>query len=543
MTKRRLTNIVVALVVSCAVAGCAADETTCEDRTCVAPPANEGSGGRDGAASDGGASGSEASGREVSGSGGGGGQTTHEVPAGCTPWDNAPGVAVPESCGMFVANSGDEGHGSKSSPFGNVTQALEAAQAGDVFYLCSHVFEENVTVPAGVTLYGGLACGAGWSFTDGDKTLLIGEPNAPAIRFAAGAQPSTIYDFVLVAPDATELGTSSVVALIEGGAVHFERVDVTAGRGANGVPGATPTTDIGPSDPSHASIRGGAPCTGGMGCASPLTCTDIDVNFHAGSATSNPWCATAVGGAGGRGQVATQGIAASSGGSGSGQGGYGGSVTAFATSCTNGKGQRGAHGVAGQPGLGATGLGALTVDGWLGTLGMAAARGSVGGGGGGGGGRSAPQCGGGGGGGGAGGCGGFGGEGGAAAGGSFAVILLEGTLTTVAGSLTTGDGGIGGAGGPGQVGGVGGMGSLGGAGGSGGSCPGAFGGDGGTGGKGGGGLGGHAVSVAHSPTAAVQIGPDTIVTYGLGGRGGAGRGIFGDGAMGEVAQVLVLSRL
>jgi hypothetical protein len=246
-----------------------------------------------------------------------------------------------------------------------------------------------------------------------------------------------------------------------------------------------------------------------------------------------------------------------------------------------GDGSAGARGPDGGPGNGcAAPLGTLLISSWLpGNAGAGTAAGSGSGGGGGGAGGGAlmqwtpGQCefadglGGGGGGGGAGGCGGGGGAAGTAGSPSIGILVSYDMFAPAwaSGPPTIGEvlvqTGGGGAGGRGGVGGSGGLGSAGGAGGSlepedlvtptlAGTAGGGWGGSGGSGGNGGGGGGGCGGSVvgiwlasgglSFPGAAAAYLAGNWFAVGGPGpaGPGGAGSAAGGDGAVGEVHDVL-----
>lgn len=529
--------------------GCGDDKDDCAlHNNCVAPQGgNTGVGGAgvggeangaggDGTGAAGGAQGQGGSAQGGSGQGGSGGDM---MPATCTPWDNAPGQGVPDTCGVFVSSVGAGGDGSQANPYATIGEALATASAGTSIYLCEETFNESVVVPSGVTIYGGLDCTDGWTYASGAKTTLMGLANTIAAEFTVGGDTTTVYDTIIAAADATDPGGSSTAALIGGGTVRFERVDAIAGAGAAGENGNTPTTNVGPSDPSDSSIVGRSPLGGNTLCGSSVQTTGAVEK-------SNPFCTTSVGGAGGQGQNDNTGASQSVGSPGKVLGGSGGLIDNGYppgilclpnTSCgceIGGPGGSGGSGSTGTPGTGASGEGVLVGSGWLSAVAGDAGRGTHGrGGGGGAGAPSGPgTCGSGGSGGGAGGCGGFGGTAGTSGGGSFAVIVLGGIFSTTGGSLTTGIGGAGGDGGVGQVGGVGGNGGT-----ATRSCSGGKGGDGGEGGVGGGGAGGHAMAVAHTAAATINVGVGTVITLGTPGAGGTGGDANGNGVGGIADQI------
>jgi hypothetical protein len=221
-----------------------------------------------------------------------------------------------------------------------------------------------------------------------------------------------------------------------------------------------------------------------------------------------------------------------------------------------GNGTPGDNGGTGTPGAIAAGIHLAT--GFTSNPGGNGGSGGNGGNGGGGGGGGAAAnsgipnyWGGGGGGGGEAGTGGGGGSGGTGAGGSFAVMVINSSVTVTGCTLFTGNGGAGGAGGNGGAGGDGGNGGIGfitpefggfnpGNGGHGG-----FGGDGGNGGGGAGGQGGPAIGIiAGAGSTLTQNGntftPGTGGTGGLGGlRGGSATVRAPSGPAGQVTNVLL----
>ncbi len=531
--------------------GCGDTSTDCASRATCSPV---GSGGRGGGAQGGAAQGGQGEGGAAQGGQGGsaqggaaqggaaqGGQGGSAM-ASCVPWENGAGIGIPAICGTFVASAGGTtGDGSLGNPYGTVAEALATAQSGDSIYLCSELFVESVVVPSGVILYGGLDCSSGWTFVPGTQTLLTGVANEVAARFADGTETTSVYDLRLSAPNASTAGGSSIAALVEGGTVHFGRVEVIAGNGAVGAQGLTPTDMIGPSDPNDPAIRGAGPTSGTCGNSGPAP-TKV-----------NPFCAGPIGGASGRGSVSTAAIfePALSGNPGQVSGGAGGVAVASCPACSGicptvsccapgTAGGAGSGSAMGGHATGAVGAGVLTISGWVGVTGGTGSRGGHGSGGGGAAGATLVNpgqlsCANGGNGGGAGGCGGYGGGGGGFGGASLAVIVLNGIFSTTDGSLSTGEGGRGGSGGAGQ------LGAVGGNGGTGGSCGGGVGGTGGAGGTGGGGTGGPSLVIAHTSAATINFGAATVFSLGTSGLGGTGGDTDGQGAAGAAQQLMELA--
>ncbi|HSN99477.1 MAG TPA: hypothetical protein VLS89_14375, partial [Candidatus Nanopelagicales bacterium] len=392
--------------------------------------------------------------------------------------------------GVFVSSTlGDNTNpGTRDRPVRTMTQAITLAQTGARrVYACAERFEESVTIPAGMQVWGGLNCGASWSYVgETMKTTIAPEAGVIPLRFvagSAGARPAIVADVHAEAADAIEPSGSSIAALVGADvAVEILRCELVAGDGAHGAAG-TPATPQRAAD-GEDGLPGAMACTastvqGGDGARN--SCRDGD-------------SAGGVGGNGGPGQ----------GGDGTNgtpepvpnpQGsGLGGSGWMSGQLCD--PGAVGAPGSRGEHGQGATGPGRITEEGWQGEPGQDGGDGRRGQGGGGGGGSrgGAPFCGaslGGasGGGGGAAGCGGAGGKAGGYGGASIGVLTLSGEVTIRATSIKTGRGGDGGNGGLGQAGGLGGLGGAPGVGVNN-SPAGCDGGAGGDGGYGGGGLGG-----------------------------------------------------
>ena len=459
----------------------------------------------------------------------------------CDPAAGSMDEIIRGCAGVFVSNSSgsDENSGAHDAPVSTLGKALSLAQpmSGNI-YVCAEVFTESLTIPSGVSLWGGVDCAAGWAYVGGNKkTTIAPEAGSIPLRFAAGTEKATVADVHAEAANASEAGASSIAALVNAGSVvEILRSELVAGNGAIGAPGGA--GGVVPAKNGAAGAPGSAACSSSTvpgGAATINTCRG----------------GISVGGQGGHGSP-TAGSPGTNGGpepvpnqAGSGLGGDGGTSAA---ACTYGA--PGVAGTAGEHGKGAAGPGRITEDGWEGEPGQDGVDGRPGQGGGGGGGSLAgamfcgagPQGGASGGSGGAGGCGGSGGKGGGYGGGSIGLLTLSGNVTIRATSIKTGRGGVGGNGGLGQAGGLGGPGGEPGAGValSPWGCYGGFGGDGGLGGHGGGGLGGPSIGVLHAagqqPTlAGVFIRTDAAGKGGLGGNPSVPGSAGGDGASHDVA--------
>lgn len=441
-----------------------------------------------------------------------------------------------DSCGVFVdpsSSGNDGGPGTMAAPLKTLGAAIGAWTPGKAIYVCDGTLTDMgaLTVPSGAVVYGGLDCGAGYKIKAVDaRTLLQPAAGVIPLTLGDGAGTTEVHQFAIEAAAAGAPGSSAIGVIVGKVPAVLERVDITAGPGANGTSSTTPIDNIGPSDPNDVMIRGNS-----GNAANTVTPT---VKNPGGVAKLNGLCATNGGSGGDGGEVVgaspQAGVAGSPGsatplpvpmGANNGQGGPGENMMV----CESGHaGAPGATVLDGAGAAGATSLGTLSVTGYQGVSGGAGPDGNPGQGGGGGGGAKGKDGGAGtdtrgasGGSGGAGGCGGKGALGGGPGGASFALVLLGTTAPTlVEVTLTTGKGGDGGSGAAGQFGVGGGNGGTGGDGDAAGlndGCDGGKGGKGSNGGAGGGGRGGHSVGIAY-----VSAAPPSGFTVMRGGAGAAG---------------------
>lgn len=458
-------------------------------------------------------------------SGGEGGST----PTGCIP--NETEGAVDDTCGVFVAASGNDGNtGTKAEPVKTLAEALRRAGDKDSdVYACAEPFAESVEVPAGIALFGGLDCANGWTWIGKQtKTTVAPEAEAIPLTLARGEGTTRIEDIEARAPDALAMGGSSIAVLADGATAELARCVLVAGNAADGADGDDA--------PSEAPERAPGGSNGVDACSDLDDVAGPDATLNGGAQTVNA-CGDefSIGGRGGDGNESNGG-----GGDvgtpvspGNGTGGLGESADGWNCNVggTNGGAGAGDNGTPGPAGAGASGLGTLSATGYTGVPGRDGTPGTPGqGGGGGGGAKGGPVCTGGvpgagasGGSGGAGGCGGMPGKGGRPGGASIALASVDASVTLIDCTLSAGRGGNGGKGGDLQPGGLGGNGGTGGVGVglSKAACDGGKGGQGGPGGPGGGGLGGPSLAIAFRGTPVVQQGQTTL-TPGAPGTGGPG---------------------
>ncbi|WP_437487733.1 hypothetical protein WME75_07410 [Sorangium sp. So ce1014] len=464
------------------------------------------------------------------------GETPPSLPG--SPCDGDPATsAAKDECGVFVARRGDDASdGTREAPVRTLRRAVEkASEPGGTrrVYACAEDFEEAVTLPSGVAIWGGRDCStAAWTWGGKDRfTEIAPEPERVPLTVEAreASMTSVVFGVRLVAADATRPSGSSIAMIVrEGAAVDVVSSELLAGNGADGADG----DDGAPRDQPWRAPDGVGGNPGAHGCVADWTEGAPRVVTLCEDGTMS------IGGAGGEGDVAAGGDgmegapAPVSDSMERGEGGNGGAM-----SCTAGKsggnGESGANGVGGGAGLPDERLkyGSISAHGWQGFSGQNGQNGGIGLGGGGGGGVGSnghcrpvdPQSGPSGGSGGSGGCGGRGGRGGGYGGGSFGIIALHAHVLVDKTAIITGDGGRGGNAGTGQAGG---RGRAGGADGridgtvyS--ACAGGNGGDGGKGGHGGGGLGGVSMAVARVDSS-VHLTQSATWAWGEAGAGGLG---------------------
>ncbi|WP_437624981.1 hypothetical protein [Sorangium sp. So ce1151] len=473
------------------------------------------------------------------------GETPPVLPA--SPCDGDPATSpAKDGCGVFVARRGnDASDGTRGAPVRTLRRAVEkASEPGGTrrVYACAEDFEEAVTLPSGVAIWGGRDCAAAawtWGGVESFTGIAPGPEQVPlTVEARQESMTSVVFGVRLVAADATSSSGSSIGMIVrEGAAVDVVSSEILAGNGADGADGESAPQGEPWRAPDGA---GGNP--GGLGCLADWT---------EGAPPAVTVCeddTTSIGGTGGEGDVAAGGDGAEgapapgSGAMENGEGGKGGAMT-----CTpgedGGNGEPGANGVGGGTGLEEPlKYGSISARGWQGFSGQDGQNGGIGQGGGGGGGVGAngqcravdPQSGPSGGSGGGGGCGGRGGRGGGYGGGSFGIIALHAHVLVDKTEIITGDGGRGGNGGRGQEGGRGGpegqKGAI--AGTAYRACEGGMGGDGGKGGDGGGGLGGISVVVARVDSS-VHLTESAHYSLGAPGAGGVGPDPDEDPARGQ----------
>ncbi len=392
---------------------------------------------------------------------------------------------VADAFGVFVAppasgGSDVTGSGTMAAPYATIGKALASLGSKTRVFVCNGTYAEQVTVTTPVSLSGGLACpsGAAWSYVGG-----FAQVDSPSAAYAlqitnVSASSVLVEDMHFAAPDraptdqdANANGNSSIAALVVSSNATFERVTLTAGKGANGAAGAdgtaTPNYPVNsPVAPSGLGGNVGPGTSGGPsatlvgGAGGTIQCANGDSSTGGAGATLDPSGSIGSGGNGAASPEPTP--------SGTRDGAGAPPSCAGPPSGTHGP-DNGADGFARSGGSAASSYGLLSSSGWAPSQGAAGAAGSPGQGGGGSsdgqdgaitladGGLSPVFTSGGG-----GGAGGCGGSGAAAGGGGGASIALAsvGSLVALNGctliASNGGNGGAGGAGQPGQGGGGGG---------------------------------------------------------------------------------------
>ncbi|KYF79958.1 hypothetical protein BE11_42015 [Sorangium cellulosum] len=458
-----------------------------------------------------------------------------------SPCDGDPATAPAlDECGVFVSGHGDDkSPGTRAAPVRTLQHAIGLASSGRGdgqeatrrVYACGETFEEAISLPSGVDLWGGRGCevGGDWSYGssfDGpNHPTTIAPPLGIPLRVIDVEQDATsmIFGVRAVAADASASdGKSSIAMVLSPGArAKVVSSEILAGNGKDGEPGDD-APSIRAMDGEEGN-DGASACTAdaSVGALPVVTVCDDGIESTSGYGGNG---GLDVGGDGTQGQPESAENPDGKGLAGTGAG---------TTPCS--AGTDGADGASRGRAGGAAGEGYLTIDGWMGVRGEDGKKGGVGQGGGGGGGSKSrgpmvacpagrPQRGAAGGSGGSGGCGGKGGWGGGYGGASIAIVALEDSEIELDATLVVaGNGGKGGVGGTGQLGGMGRPGGVFGRGYVGtamwDSCAGGAGGDGGRGGDAGGGLGGASVGIAYVvPNMAIR--PGTTFDVGQAGEGG-----------------------
>ncbi|MDW8362360.1 MAG: hypothetical protein RMK74_08160, partial [Myxococcales bacterium] len=474
-------------------------------------------------------------------------------------------------CGLGPVGTG-AGHYPCSSIGYGILRAMATGRTRVL--VADALYNENVTLVAGISLYGGYRADTWERHLSTTLTTIRGTSGSGHRRTvtATGISTATVFEgFIVDGADASSPGANSYAIYVSGGTSALQILNnvIYAGNGAPGSPGSAGTDGLDGVDGSagaNAFDTGSVACTisrsGGAGGI--RTCGSTNVSGGAGGGvfcppfydTNPPYTpGSARAGAAGAGPA----------------GGAGGAVaydgqTRPADTCllcylpggantmTGGNGAHGGNGSHGTGGSGAShSTGSIIGGDWIGASGangVAGNPGSGGGGGasGGGGDGSGSPCtddlGATGGGGGSGACGGTAGGGGGPGGGSFG-IFITGTSSRPVLSGNTIYRGFGGAGGNGGRGGAGGIGGSGGNGGlkcnttecfcTGDGGTGGDGGDGGHGGGGGGGAGGVSYGIFAEGTTGYGATTNTFPVSGGGGPGGGGGPSIGNSGTAGVA--------
>lgn len=459
-------------------------------------------------------------------SGGMGGEGGSPPMPGCLPVE---GGELEAECGVYVAEGGG-GVGTRESPYPDLVTALDNLGGATRIYVCgSPELAGSVTLPAGVSLYGGLDC-ATWIYSAASpRPKILGDAGVPAVTLEGDVfLEATLLSLEIEAPAAILAGDSSIGVFIRANAyVTMEEVSIVAGDGAAGaippdmLPQASPANN---GQPGRNGAQSPMAAVSGTNVCEGMSRRGGDGGLGGDDGAANP--------NGGNGAAGDFGNGAA--------GGGGQDLDANPPICF--PGTNGTNG--GPGGSGSTNplLATLTSSGWQRADGLPGVPGIHGTSGGGGGGSEGTNTyGAGGGAGGTGGCRGAGGQGGQGGGSSIGLITFNAD-TVVLGDNVTIRVGAAGSGGAGQIGQPG---QNGGAGGDGGDenlaqtvdagCGGGNGGRGSDGGNGSGGNGGSSIGI-------VFAGPEptggTIDLSGAGAVASGGAGGFGGMALqGETGRL------
>jgi hypothetical protein len=448
----------------------------------------------------------------------------HDTGPSCTP-DAPPSMngCITATSGVFVSTGGSDttGNGSMTMPYATISHALANLGTSTAVYVCNGPYMDQITVSAGLSLYGGLTCkGGDWQYVAKSFSTITGTAPSFALEVDAGSATVDVEDLQFVGANASAASGSSIAVWVNATpGVTLQRVHGTGGTAVAGTAGSN-----GSASPNYAGTAPNGTNASGVtpGPAVTNVCTDTSESIGGGGGNGGTLAS-----GGNPGQVAESTPIPA------GNTGAGGILL---DSCgTGGTGLNGSDGPGGTAGMGAltSGVYVLAASAWQPSAGTAGQNGTAAQGGGGGTGATHVAAGGGGGGG-AGGCGGTAGGLGTGGGASIGLLLVNSAITLTSSVFTGGTAGNGGVGGNGEAGqspGLAGVPSSPG-------CEGGGGGYGGGGGGGGGGAGGLSVGVAYVGSTPPSYGGDSTLSGSstVAAAGGGGTGGIGDTSSGAAAS-------
>jgi hypothetical protein len=120
----------------------------------------------------------------------------------CEPSPSEDGSVLRDECGIFVIPGVEGGDGTSTDPVGTLGTALALASSRDLkrVYVCEGDLSEEVNVPPGIEIYGGLACEDEWK-TGEAKTSLTAPAGQVPLRLSEGdgSGPTRIEGFEVTA--------------------------------------------------------------------------------------------------------------------------------------------------------------------------------------------------------------------------------------------------------------------------------------------------------------------------------------------------------
>jgi hypothetical protein len=112
--------------------------------------------------------------------------------------------------------------------------------SGGRVYACSGAaFDGSVTIPAGVTIYGGLVCTT-WMYDGQNPTNIQVAGDATPLTLESGGGVTLLADLHVQAAAAVKRGGSSIGLIADGATGVLNRVRITTGDGKAGAGGSTP---------------------------------------------------------------------------------------------------------------------------------------------------------------------------------------------------------------------------------------------------------------------------------------------------------------
>ena len=182
-----------------------------------------------------------------------------------------------ESLGVFVTNAGSATpDGTRARPYPSIQQGIDAAKkVGKRVYVCAGSYPEALVLADSISVIGGLDCSKPeWVVGAPDARSKVVSPTSPAITARAITSATKISGLDVVAPNATEPGSSSIGVFADNSpALVVASSSITAGDGAKGTNGAEGT------QLNQTAMHDGVPSIDWVEC-SPATCKKVGIGYE-----------------------------------------------------------------------------------------------------------------------------------------------------------------------------------------------------------------------------------------------------------------------